>query len=102
MLNEIYAHADGGGGGDDGGGGGGGGPGGGNCNNPNNPNCLGNPNAPSVVDIMNSIDFKGPAQWGRLISGHGGVEVYELDLGKGRKIITHVTWAPDHADDHEH
>ena len=36
-----------------------------------------------------------PAQWGRLIrsSRNGRVHIYELDLGNGRRVFTHVFWA---------
>ena len=56
----------------------------------------------SVVDILNSIEANGPAQWGRLISGHGPQETYEVDLGGGRKIITFVTWTLEAAENHTH
>lgn len=37
----------------------------------------------------------GTAQWGRLIrsTNHGRTELYEHDLGRGHKILTHVIWA---------
>jgi len=37
-----------------------------------------------------------PAEWGRAIGSdaHGRPNVYEQDLGGGRKKITHVLWAP--------
>jgi hypothetical protein len=39
-----------------------------------------------------------PGNWGRLVasskSGHS--ETYELDLGNGKKVITHVTWTLEH------
>jgi hypothetical protein len=37
----------------------------------------------------------GTAQWGKLIRSrnHGRTELYELDLGRGHKILTHVIWA---------
>jgi hypothetical protein len=40
-----------------------------------------------------------PAQWGRLVaqSRDGGQSVYELDFGRGYKIITHVTWTMEMA-----
>jgi len=44
----------------------------------------------------------GHAQWGQLVSGHGGTEIYERSLGGGRKVITFVTWTLEHADSHEH
>jgi hypothetical protein len=44
---------------------------------------------------MNQIDFRGPAQWGRLVAGsrERGHSVYELDFGGGHKVFTFVTWA---------
>ena len=44
----------------------------------------------------------GHAQWGQLVSGHGGAEIYERSLGGGHKVITFVTWTLEHADSHEH
>lgn len=37
----------------------------------------------------------GTAQWGKLIrsTNHGRTELYELDLGRGHKVLTHVIWA---------
>ena len=37
----------------------------------------------------------GTAQWGKLIRSrnHGRTELYELDLGRGHKVVTHVIWA---------
>lgn len=43
-----------------------------------------------------------PTGWGRLVSEHGPQEVFELDLGNGNKMITHVTWTLEHADNHKH
>jgi hypothetical protein len=39
-----------------------------------------------------------PNSWGRLVSSsrNGTSETYELELGNGRKVITHVTWAEEH------
>jgi hypothetical protein len=39
-----------------------------------------------------------PNGWGKLVSSsHNGLsETYELDLGNGRRVITHVTWAEGH------
>jgi len=79
-LETIYAHLDAasaGGGGDTSGGG---------CN-PKSPKCNG-------VTV--------PAEWGRLISEHGPMEVFELDLGNGNKVITFVTWTLEHAKNHNH
>ena len=49
---------------------------------------------------MNQIDFDGPGQWGRLVrsSRNGRVQVYELDFGRGNRVITHVFWADPQAD----
>jgi hypothetical protein len=91
QLDTIYAHPDA--AGDDEGGGGGG------CFPPNSRRCRG---AASAADILAEIEMNGPAQWGRLVSAHGPMEVYELDFGGGRKVITHVTWTLEAADKHEH
>jgi len=93
QLADIYGHLDGssGGGGDTGGGGG--------CFPPNSKKCNG---ALPAADILAQIDMDGPAQWGRLVSAHGPMEVYELDFGGGRKIITHVTWTLEAANRHKH
>jgi hypothetical protein len=39
-----------------------------------------------------------PNSWGKLVSSsrNGTSETYELELGNGRKVITHVTWAEEH------
>ena len=87
QLEIIYAHLD-----SSSGGGGDGG-----CN-PRSPKC--NPGA--AEDVLSSIEINGSAQWGRLMSGHGPQEVYELDFGGGRKVITYVTWTLEHANNHEH
>lgn len=44
---------------------------------------------------MDDLEVDGPGQWGRLIrsSRNGRVQVYELDFGRGHKILTHVFWA---------
>jgi hypothetical protein len=44
---------------------------------------------------MNQMDFDTPGHWGRLIrsSANRRAEVYELDFGRGHKVITHVFWA---------
>ena len=55
--------------------------------------------APAAI---NQGDFDRPGQWGRLVrsSRNGRVQLYELDFGKGNKIITHVFWADPVADAH--
>ena len=77
QLEAIYAHldADSGGGSVDTG-----------CN-PKSPKCN-----PAAI----------PTGWGRLVSEHGPQEVFELDLGNGNKVITHVTWTLEHAENHSH
>lgn len=80
QLQSIYGT-------DDGGGGGGGG--GGGCKG-KSPKC----NQASAAG--------GHAQWGQLVSGHGGTEIYERSLGGGHKVITFVTWTLEHTDSHEH
>jgi len=66
-----------------------------------------NPRAPwckgvSSADVLAGLQTNGPSHWGRLISEHGPQEVYEIDLGRGEKIITHVLWTIERANDHEH
>jgi hypothetical protein len=86
QLLAIYSHAD----STSGGGSGGGGPG-----------CKGGPkkcpNGSSVSELRAQLDLAAPSQWGRLVSAHGPQEIFELDLGQGRKIITHVLWVPERA-----
>jgi len=43
----------------------------------------------------NEPERLGTAQWGKLVrsTNHGRTELYELDLGRGHKILTHVIWA---------
>jgi len=77
QLEEIYSHLDG------GGGGGGGGRG--------NSGRAGVPPA-------GQIDLGSPNQWGQLRRslGNGRVQVFELNLGAGRRVFTRVLWAdPD-------
>jgi len=49
---------------------------------------------------FNDLDAEGPGQWGRLVrqSRDGGISTYELDFGRGFKIITHVTWTMEMAE----
>ena len=41
-----------------------------------------------------------PENWGQLVrsSRNGRVQIYELDLGRGRRIFTHVFWADPEGD----
>ncbi len=54
----------------------------------------------TMPPAMGQIDFDAPAQWGRLArsQARGRVQVYELDFGRGHKVITHVFWADPVAD----
>lgn len=90
QLALIYDH-------DESGGGGGGSSG---CN-PRARWCNANAGL-KAADVLASMETNGPSNWGRLISEHGPQEVYEIDLGHGQKIITHVTWTVERADDHQH
>jgi hypothetical protein len=42
----------------------------------------------------------GTAQWGKLVrsTNNGRTELYELDLGDGHKVLTHVIWAEPEED----
>ena len=82
QLESIYPQSD--------DGDGGGGPGGGGGCNPKSPKC--NP----------ATAAGGHAQWGQLVSGHGGTEIYERSISGGRKVVTFVTWVLEHAGNHEH
>ena len=54
----------------------------------------------TMPPAMGQIDFDAPGQWGRLIrsSADKRVQVYELDFGRGNKVLTHVVWADPDAD----
>jgi len=56
--------------------------------------------ASAMPPAMGQIAFDTPAQWGRLIrsSANGRAQVYELDFGRGNKVVTHVFWADPDAD----
>lgn len=45
---------------------------------------------------MRQLDLAGPGQWGRIVSRYpnGKPRLYELDFGRGNRIVTHVFWAP--------
>jgi hypothetical protein len=85
LLQAIYAETD-----SDGGGGGG-------CN-PRSPKCN---SGASAADVLAGLASNGPADWGRLISEHGPVEVYEINLGARGRILTHVTWTLERSKDNE-
>jgi hypothetical protein len=50
--------------------------------------------APADTDSDDPVEL-GTAQWGKLVrsTNHGRTELYELDLGRGHKVLTHVIWA---------
>jgi len=50
---------------------------------------------------MNQIGSDGPNQWGQLVrtSANNRVHIYELDFGRGNKVITHVFWADPEGDE---
>jgi hypothetical protein len=47
-------------------------------------------------------DLNAPAAWGQLVrsSAAGRVQVFERDLGRGERLITHVFWADPDRDAH--
>jgi hypothetical protein len=49
---------------------------------------------------MSQIGLDGPAQWGRLVSSsrNGRSQTFELDFGRGQKVLTHVFWADPERD----
>jgi hypothetical protein len=52
----------------------------------------------AMPPAMGQIDFDNPGQWGKLVrsSANGRVQHFELDFGRGHKVLTHVFWAdPD-------
>jgi hypothetical protein len=55
--------------------------------------------SPLGVETAGQSD-DGPAAWGRLVRSNANnrVQVYELDLGRGQKKITHVFWADPEGD----
>ena len=52
---------------------------------------------------MNDLLIEGPNQWGKLVraSRNNRIHVYELDFGRGHKIVTHVFWADPEGDRRE-
>jgi hypothetical protein len=48
---------------------------------------------------MEQLYLEGPEQWGRVVSRYedGRPARYELDFGRGYKVITHVYWLPEEA-----
>jgi hypothetical protein len=80
LLTELYGNSD------EGSSGGGGST---TCN-PRSPKC------------NQGVVLENPADWGRLVSGHGPKEVYERVISNGLKVVTHVTWTIEHHEEHEH
>ncbi len=58
----------------------------------------------AMPPAMGLIDFETPAQWGKRIHGtaNGREEIYELDFGRGHRVLTHVFWADPDADADAH
>ena len=54
----------------------------------------------SAPGAMSDLEPDGPGQWGRLVrsSRNGRAQTFELDFGRGHKIVTHVFWADPAAD----
>lgn len=54
----------------------------------------------NMPPAMGQIEFDTPAQWGKLIrsSANGRVQVYDLDFGRGHRVVTHVFWADPRGD----
>lgn len=54
----------------------------------------------TMPPAMGQIAFDTPAQWGQLVrsSANGRVRVYELNFGRGNRVVTHVFWADPQAD----
>lgn len=76
QLETIYAHTDG-------------------------TSTVGSSTLPNTMPpAMGQIDFDTPGQWGRLIrsNANGRVQMYELDFGRGNRLVTHVFWADPAAD----
>jgi hypothetical protein len=62
---------------------------------------VGSRTLPSAMPpAMGLIDFDTPGQWGRRVasSANGRAEAYELDFGRGNRVVTHVIWADPDAD----
>ncbi|HZM93012.1 MAG TPA: hypothetical protein VFB92_06310 [Vicinamibacterales bacterium] len=56
----------------------------------------------AMPPAMGHIDFDTPAQWGQLVrsSRDGRVQLFELDFGRGHRVVTHVFWADPERDRH--
>jgi len=60
--------------------------------NPRSPKC--NPSA-TATTVWHT-------EWGLRVSKRGGIETYVKDLGKGNRVITHVTWTLEHVEKERH
>jgi hypothetical protein len=51
----------------------------------------------SAPGAFRDLDVEGPGQWGRLVASTRDrrSQTYELDLGNGNRILTHVLWSDD-------
>jgi hypothetical protein len=54
----------------------------------------------NMPPAMGQISFDTPNQWGLLVAStrNGRAQTYELDFGRGHKVITHVFWADPEGD----
>ena len=54
----------------------------------------------NMPPAMGQIEFDTPGQWGRLVASvaNGRAQTYELDFGRGHRVVTHVIWADPEAD----
>jgi hypothetical protein len=57
----------------------------------------------SAPSAMTDLEADGPGQWGRLVKStrNGRAQTFELDFGRGNKIVTHVFWADPDRDGRE-
>lgn len=85
QLEDIYAHLDGDGGGGD-------------CN-PRSPKCNANQPPPAFNMPLQALE-----NWGRHVytSPNGGQSVFVQDFGGGHKVVTHVTWTLEMAEQLAH
>ena len=62
-----------------------------------------NGNNGQASPAMTELNLDNPGQWGRLVSSsrNGRVQVFELDFGDGRKMLTHVFWASSEEREHD-
>jgi hypothetical protein len=77
MLEQIYQHLD----------------------NSTTVSAASTPGKGNGFGVVDQLDQDHPAAWGRLVSRSksGGTEIYELDLGGGKKQVTFVVWTLEEA-----